>query len=93
MKKENTVISVKMSKEEAAKLSRAAEAHKESRSGYSRRVLLEATEKSISSRKEIMDILMEVSCDLRSMTAENYAEKIESFNRKGEEICRQLSSL
>lgn len=92
MKKNNTVISVKMSKEEAEEITNTARMHHETRSGYARRLLIESARNPLYSNKDVILILMELAGDMQRMTEDNCFEIIKEINSKGERICQILSS-
>lgn len=92
MKKADTSLSVKMSKEELVEIDNAAKAHGETKSGYSRRVLVESARHPFYTGKDVMQFLMQISYDMMQMTEENAAETISQINEKGARICQILSS-
>lgn len=91
MKKADTALSVKMSKEEIAVIEEAAKAHGETKSGYARRVLKESAEHPFYTGKDVMQFLMQISYDMLQMTEENAAETMLRINERGAIICRILS--
>ena len=92
IKKKRTSISIKMSEEENDIITQAAKDHGESVSGYARRVLMESAVSPIYTGKDMMQIFLGISYDLRRLTWENHQEVIPQINTKGAYICQCLSS-
>lgn len=92
MKKADTTLSVKMSKEEIAVIEKAAEDHGETKSGYARRVLRESAEYPFYTGRDVMQLLMQISYDMIQMNKDNVEETISQINKRGAIICQILSS-
>lgn len=88
----DTVLSIKMSKEEKELISSAAEQHGEKLSGYVRGVLLDHAQENPFTGKDVVRILLGVSYDLRRLSPENCGEVIPEINEKGAALCQFLSS-
>lgn len=88
----DTSLSVRMSKEERDEIHDAAVKHKETLSSYSKRILLEAARTPPFTGKDIIQILANISYDMMRLRIENQEEVINEINRKGEALCRILSS-
>lgn len=85
-------VSVKLNAEEKNAISQAAKAQGESIGSYMRRVSVEAARNPFYTGMEVMQALLEISHDLSHLTMDNHATVIPELNRKGENICRILSS-
>lgn len=92
MKKTNTALSVKMNKDEIAMIERKAKECGETKSRYTRRVLMESIVNPFYTGEDVMRLLIQIGHDFQRMNKGNIDNTIDRFNRTGEEICRILSS-
>lgn len=91
MKKTNTSLSIKISKEEVAAIESKAKECGETKSGYARRVLMESVKNPFYTGEDVMRIMMQISYDMACLNEDNYKEVIPKINRKGAWICQILS--
>lgn len=88
----DTSLSIRMNEEEREEIRDAAIKHDETMSAFSKRVLLEAARNPLHTGKDVIQILANISYDLVRLRIENQEEVISEINKKGEAICRILSS-
>lgn len=92
MKKNDKVLSVKMSEEELQLIKNAAENHHETQSSYARRILVESASESLNTNKDVLECLLGISYDLQRLSLSNADEVINQINKKGAIICQILST-
>ena len=88
----DTSLSVRMKKEERDEIQDAAMKHNETLSSYSKRVLLESVRNPLYTGKDVIQILEGISYDMTRLRIENQEAVISEINRKGEALCRILST-
>lgn len=88
----DAVLSIKMSKEEKELIACAAKQHGEKLSGYVRGILIDHAQGNPFTGKDVVQILMGISYDLRRLSPENRGEVISEINEKGATLCQFLSS-
>ena len=88
----DTSLSIRMNEEEREEIRDAAMEHNETMSSYSKRVLLESVRNPLYTGKDVIQLLAGISYDMTRLQIENQEAVISEINRKGEALCRILST-